>query len=84
MVVYLYLKSMRTHSELAEWNAKGMHPVMKCILGSNNEPVSQLQKVLSVEDHLWAQPSLRVYPGDLDKLLVNVIPNDLVQLLSGR
>jgi hypothetical protein len=75
---------MKTHFELAEWNAKGMHPVTKCILGSNNESVSQLQKVLSVEGHLWAQPSPRVDPSDLDKLSVNVIPDDLVQLLSGR
>ena len=75
---------MITHSELVEWNAKGMHPVTKCILGSNNELVSQLQKVLSVKGHLWAQSSLRVDPGDLDKLPINVIPDDLVQLLSGR
>ena len=75
---------MITHYELVEWNAKGMHPVTKCILGSNNEPVSQLQKVLNVEGHLWAQPSLRVDPGDMDKLPINVIHDDLVQLMSGR
>jgi hypothetical protein len=61
-----------------------MHPVTKRILGSNNKPVSQLQEVLSVKGHLWAQPSRRVDPGDLDELPVNVLPDDLVQLLSSR
>ena len=58
--------------------------MVKCVLGSNNEPVSQLQEVLSIEGHLWAQPSLRIDPGDLDGLLVDVLLDDLVQLLSSR
>ena len=55
-----------------------MHPLVKHILGSENEPVSQLQEVLSIEGHLWAQPSRRIDSGNLDKLLVDVLPNNLV------
>lgn len=58
--------------------------MVKRILGSNNEPVSQLQEVLSVEGHLWAQPSRRIDPSDLDELPVDVLLDDLVQLLSSR
>jgi len=32
-----------------------MHPMVKNILGSNNEPVSQLQEVLNIEGQLWLQ-----------------------------
>ena len=55
-----------------------MHPMVKRILESRNELISQLQEVLSVEGHLWAQPSLRIDPGDLDKLPVDVLLDDLV------
>ena len=55
-----------------------MHPVVKHILGSNNDLVSQLQEVISIEGYLWAQPSSRIGLSDLDKLHVNVLPNDLV------
>jgi len=58
--------------------------VVKHILGLNNEPVSQLQEVLSVEGHLWAQPSWRIDLGDLDELPVDGLHNDLVLLLSSR
>ena len=60
-----------------------MHSVTKCILGSNNEPVFQLQEVLSINGHLWAQPSVRIDLGSLDELPVDAIHDDLVQLLSG-
>ena len=55
-----------------------MHQVVKRIPGSNNEPVSQLQEVLNIEGHLWAQPSQRIDLGDLGDLLVDVLPDDLV------
>ena len=58
--------------------------MVKCILGLNNEPVSQHKGVLSVESHLWAQPSLRIGLGDLDELLVDVLLDDLVELQSSR
>ena len=61
-----------------------MHPVVKRILGSNNEHNSQLQEVLSVEGHLWVQPSWRIDPSDLDELPVDVLLGDLVQILSHR
>jgi hypothetical protein len=54
------------------------------ILRSNNESISQLQKVLGREGNLWTSPTLRVNPSGLDQLPVYVIPDDLVQLLSGR
>ena len=60
-----------------------MHPVTKCILGSNNERVSQLQEVLSIKGHLWAQSSLWIDPGSMDELPVDVILGDLVHLLLG-
>ena len=55
-----------------------MHPVVKCLLGLNNEPVSQLQEVLSIEGHIWVQPPWRIDPGHLDELPVDVLPDDLV------
>jgi len=55
-----------------------MHTLVKHILGLNNEPISQLQEVLNVEGHLWAQPSWRIDLGDLDELHVEVLPDDLV------
>lgn len=61
-----------------------MHPVVKCILGSNNEHVSQLQEVINVEGHILAQPSQKIVPSDLDKFHVYFLPDDLVQLLSSR
>ena len=61
-----------------------MHPVTKRILGTDNESVSDLQEVLSIEGHLWAQSSWRIDPSDLDELLVNILSDDLIQLLSDR
>ena len=63
---------------------KGMHPMAEYIIGKNNELVPQLQEVLSIEGHLWAQSSWRIDPSDLDELLVNILSDDLIQLLSDR
>ena len=52
--------------------------MVKRTLGLNNEPVSQLQEVLSIEGHLWVQPSWRIDLGDLDELPVDVLSDDLV------
>ena len=58
--------------------------MMKCILGMDNELVFDLQEMFSIKGHLWAQPSQRVDPGDLNELLVNIFSDDLIQLLSNR
>lgn len=54
-----------------------MHSIVKCILGSNNDLVSQLQEVLSVEGYLWVQPSQRIDPSDIDELPIDVLLDDL-------
>ena len=77
------MQSMRTHSKLVEGNAKSVNSMAECIMWLNNEPISRLQKVPDIEGHLWAQPTLRGNPIGLDKLLVNVILDDPVQLLFG-
>ena len=61
-----------------------MHLVTRRILGPNNEPVSDLQEMFGIKGHLWAQSSQRIDPSDLDKLLVNILSGDLIQLLSDR
>ena len=61
-----------------------MHPVTKRILGSDNEPISDLQEMFNIKGHLWAQSSRRIDPSDLDELLVNIISDDHIQLLSNR
>lgn len=78
LVIRLYPKSMGSYSELLERDTKSMHPVTKHVLGSDNKPVFYFQEVLSIKDHLWAQPSQRIDLGNLDKLLVNILPNNLV------
>jgi hypothetical protein len=75
---------MGAHSELAKWNPEAVLQVSECIMWSNDELIPKLQEVLSVEGHLWAQPTKRINPNDLDKLPVNVIPDDLVQHLSRK
>ena len=77
-VTCLNPKSMGSDSELPERDMKSMHPVTKRVLGSDNEPVFYFQEVLSIKGHLWAQPSRRIDPGNLDKLLVNILPDNLV------
>ena len=59
-----------------------MHPVSERILGSDNESVSDLQGMLCVEGHLLAQPPRRVNPCDLNKLSVDILSDDPIQLLS--
>ena len=54
LVIRLYPKSMGSHSELPERDAESMHPVAERVLGSDNEPVSDLQEVFSIEGHLRA------------------------------
>ena len=58
-----------------------MHPMLEGILGSNNESISDLQKVLSVEGHLWAQIARRIDPCSLNVLPVDVLPDDFDEFL---
>ena len=69
---------MRTYSKLPERDPESMHPVAKRVLGSNNEPVFDLQEVFDIESHLRTQPSRRIDPSDLDILLVNILSDDLI------
>ena len=55
-----------------------MHPVMKRLLGLDNEPVFDLQELFNIKGHLWAQSSRRIGPSDLDELLVNILFDDLI------
>ena len=75
---------MGSYSELSERDPKGMHPVTKRILGTNNEPVFDLQEMFSIKGHLWVQSSRRIDPCDLDELLVNILSDDLIQLFLDR
>ena len=77
-VVCLYPKSMGSYSELSERDSKSMHLVTERVLGSDNEHVSDLQEVLSLKGHLWAQPSREIDPCDLNELSVNILPDDLI------
>ena len=61
-----------------------MHPVFERVLGSDNESVSDLQEVFYIEGHLLAQPPRQVNPCDLNKLSVDILFNDPIQLLSAR
>ena len=78
LVVRLYLKSMGSYSELPERDTKSMHRMTESVLGSDNEPVSYLQEVLNVEGHLWAQPSRRIDPCNLDELLLDILLDDFI------
>ena len=69
---------MGSYFELFERDTKSMHPIAKRVLGSDNEPVSDLQEVFNIKGHLWAQPSQRIDPCNLDELLVNILPDDLI------
>ncbi len=75
-LVYLCSKSMGSYSELLEGDLESMHPVAECVLGSDNEPVFDFQKVLRVESHLWAQPFGGIDLCDLNELLVNILLED--------
>ena len=50
----------------------------KRILGLGNEPVSDLQEMLSIKGHFWAQSSWRINPSNLYEQLVDIVPDDLV------
>ena len=69
---------MGSYSELSERDPKSMHPVAKGVLGSDNEPVSDLQKMFSIKFHLWVHPSRGINPCSLNELLVNILPDDLI------
>ena len=64
---------MGSYSELSERDPKSMHLMAKRVLGSDNEPVSDLREVFSIKGHLWAQFSRRIDPSNLDVLLVNIL-----------
>ena len=58
-----------------------MHLVSERVLGLDNESVSNLQEVFCVEGHLLAQPPRWVNPCDLNKLSVDILFDDPIQLL---
>ena len=59
-----------------------MHPVPESVLGSDDESVFDLHEVFCVEGHLLAQPPRRVNPCDLNKISVDILSDDPIQLLS--
>ena len=69
---------MGSYSELSERDPKSMHLVAERVLGSDNEPVSDLQEVFNIEGHHWMQPSRVIDPCNLNELLVNILPDDLI------
>jgi hypothetical protein len=64
---------MRSNSKLSQGDSKGVHPVVKCVMGSNNESIPHNHEVLCIEGHLRTQSSLRVYPSDMHKLPLDII-----------
>ena len=58
-----------------------MHPMLEGIGGSSDESISDLQEVLGVEGHLWAQVARRIDPCSLNVLPVDVFPDDFVEFL---
>ena len=75
---------MGSYFELSERDPKSMHPVAEHVLGSDNEPVSDLQEAFNIKGHLWVQPSQGIDPCNMNELLVNILPDDCIQLLSDR
>lgn len=59
-----------------------MHLVSERVLGSDNESIFDLQEMLCVESHLLAQPLRRINPCDLNKLSIDILFDDPIQLLS--
>jgi hypothetical protein len=53
LVIFLDPQSMRTHSKFSLGDLKSMHPISKCVMGSNNESIPNNHEVLSIEVHLW-------------------------------
>ena len=72
---------MRSNPELHERDPNSVHPMLEGILGSNNESIFDLQKVLGVEGHLWAQSTQRIDPCSLNVLPVDVLLDDFVEFL---
>ena len=73
VMVCLYSKPVRSNLELPERDPNSVHPMLEGILGSNNKSISDLQKVLNVEGHLWAQSARRIDPCSLNVLPVDVL-----------
>ena len=69
---------MRAYSELSERDPKSVHPIAERILALDNEPSFELQEMLSIKGHFWAQFSRRINPSNLNELLVDVVSDDLV------
>ena len=84
MMVCLNLKPVRSNLELSERDPNSMHLMLEGIGGSNNVSIYDLQKVLSVEGHLWALSSRRIDPCSLNVLPVDVLPDDFVEFLLVR
>jgi hypothetical protein len=55
--------------------------VSTCVSLFNNQAISQLQKLLTVEGYFWAQDLKRCGPFDLDILSVNVLPKYLIKVM---
>ena len=53
LVICLHPEMMRTHSKLAQRNIKGMCPMMECVMGPDNEIVTQIHEMCNIEGHLW-------------------------------
>ena len=81
VVICFHQESVRTDSELPEGDSKGMRPMLERVLRSDDEPILDLQAVLRVEGHFWAQPIGRIDPCSLNVSSVNIILNDFIQLL---
>lgn len=81
VVICLHPESVRPNSELPEGDSKGMHPMLECVLGSNDEPIPDLQVMLCVEGHFWTQPIGRISPCSLNVSSVNILLNDFIKLL---
>ena len=69
---------MGSYSEMSKRDPKSVHPIVKRVLGSDNEPVSDLQEVFNIKSHLWTQSSRRIDPSNLDELLVDILSNYLI------
>ena len=85
MVVCFHPESVRSDSELPEGDSKGMHPMLERVLGSDDEPIPDLQAMLRVEGHFLTQPIGRIGPCSLNVSSVNILLNDFIQrLLIGK
>ena len=81
VVIYLHPESVRPNSELPEGDSKGVHPMLERVLGSDDEPIPDLQAMLRVEGHFWTQHIGRIGPCSLNVSSVNILHSDFIQLL---